>query len=549
MRLSTLLPTILGALQVQFVRAANPTCSSTSFTPPGLQSIRVESILAKEVLEYSPSSVIAEGASTDATGLNFCNVTVTYTHPGWNDTINLHIWLPLNDWNERFMGLGGGGFSAGFPDGPTIAKAIEKGYAAATTNAGHTTDSPWDVESWAMASPGNVNLPLLYDFAFVALNDLSIIGKDITRQYYGQSPKYSYWEGCSTGGRQGLALAQRFPEAFDGILAVAPAINWARFLMMEFWPYLVMKETGVFPPACELSAITAAAVKACDEHDGLADGIIAAPELCDFDPQTVIGQAFDCDGTSLTISPSAVKIVQSAWTGPLSPTGEAMWHGVSPGANFAGFLTLLSTTCPEGPDSCTGTPFPAPVQWIKHYLLSNSSFDISTTTPAFYHRLYHQSVQKYDSIMSFNDPDLHDFKSAGGKMITWHGLDDEVIPPNGTREYYQKVLQLDPEVGDYYRLFEVPGVGHCYGGPGPCPYDALDVLRGWVEEGVAPETIHGRSPPGAAVDGEEKVREQPLCAWPLVSVYKGVGDPADLGSFECRKGFRGKEEKAGRDEL
>jgi hypothetical protein len=148
-----------------------------------------------------------------------------------------------------------------------------------------------------------------------------------------------------------------------------------------------------------------------------------------------------------------------------------------------------------------------------------------------YEVAFHRSIQQYQSILGTDDPDLSAFRDAGGKMITWHGLADLLIPPNGTSHYYERVMALDPNVQDYYRLFEAPGVGHCWGGIGPFPGDAFASLMRWVEEGIAPDVLAGASPP---VDG--KVQHRPLCPYPLVSAYNG-GDPSQASSFECAASF------------
>lgn len=179
------------------------------------------------------------------TGLDVCEVVVTYTHPGQNDTINAFLWLPRPDsWNGRFMGVGGGGWGTGQGNG-TLARPAADGYAAVITDGGHSMDT---VESsplfWGLTSPGNVNWPLLQDFASIALDDAATLGKGAVRAFYGRPQNYSYWSGCSTGGRQGHMMAQRYPDQYDGILATAPAFNWNEFLLAEYWPQLIMNEIG-----------------------------------------------------------------------------------------------------------------------------------------------------------------------------------------------------------------------------------------------------------------------------------------------------------------
>jgi hypothetical protein len=194
-------------------------CSPETIPYPALFGIEITSLSAYERKDHS----IDLPFGGTLTGLNFCNVSVSYTHPGTDDSINVQVWLPLKEWNLRFQGTGGGGYATG--DFTALAPAVAQGYAAVATDGGHAMNIG-NPETWALVSPGNVNQYLLLDFASVSLNDMTVIGKAITESYYGIPPKYSYWNGCSTGGRQGLMMAQRYPEQYDGILAAAPAINW-----------------------------------------------------------------------------------------------------------------------------------------------------------------------------------------------------------------------------------------------------------------------------------------------------------------------------------
>lgn len=176
----------------------------------------------------------------NVTGLDVCELIITYTHPGYNDVINTTIWLPRpSKWSGRFLGAGGGGWVTGASNS-TLAWAASEGFVVATTDGGHAAASP--VQDWALLSPGNVNWPLLQDFASTTLDEAATLGKSVAEAYYGTKPTYSYWNGCSTGGRQGHMMAQRYPEQYDGILASASAIQWGQMLMQEGWPQAVMNE-------------------------------------------------------------------------------------------------------------------------------------------------------------------------------------------------------------------------------------------------------------------------------------------------------------------
>ncbi|KAH8816966.1 feruloyl esterase B precursor [Xylogone sp. PMI_703] len=479
---------------------------------PDLPGAQILSIKAFPVTNYS----------NNITGLDFCNVTVTYTHPGEGDNINAYYWLPPN-WNGRFMGNGGGGFATGAIEA-TLALAAVRGYSAGGTDGGHINDT-LNAEPWADVSPGNVNLYLLQDFASVALNDMTIIGKQLSQSFYGTAPSFSYWNGCSTGGRQGLMIAQRYPTAYDGILAGAPAINWAKFIIAEYWPQFTMNQLNYFPSPCELAAIQAAAISACDSLDGVTDGIISRPDLCHFDPTTVVGHTASCpDGTTTTITADGAKVALATWTGPIDANGKHLWWGLIPGSPFTG---LAGTTCENG--VCSTAPFPITTQWIDLFVVKNESFDVTKMTLQQYTDIFHDSFNEFASIIGTSDPDLAQFKRAGGKMITWHGLADELIFPNGTVHYYNRVEKLFPDVRDFYRFYEAPGVNHCGGGLGAYPGTAIDQLVDWVEKGVAPDTLQAK---GTGLHGQETNLN--LCLFPKLPIYQG-GDPNSASSYKCKK--------------
>ncbi|KAF2033551.1 tannase and feruloyl esterase [Setomelanomma holmii] len=465
----------------------------------------------------SIDAVQVDNSTLSTPPTSFCNVSITYTHPGQNDRINVWVWLP-NSWNGRFQGVGGGGWTTGLVPANTIG-AVAQGYAAVTTDGGHASTA--STASWGLLNPGNVNLYLLQDFASVTLNDMTVLGKQVTEAYYGKPISKSYWNGCSTGGRQGLMMAQRYPEAYDGILAIAPAINWAEFIPTEFWPQRVMQKANYFSSQCEFNAITAAAVSACDELDGLKDGVIGMIGQCTFDPHSVVGKPYSCTDVNGTISTQAAAIVKSIWAGARDSEDKFQWYGLTQQAPLSG---LANTTCST--ENCTGVPFFISSDWHRIFLQRNNSFDPYSYSDVEWDAAFRLSRNKYTSIISTSDPDLTGFKLHDGKMITWHGMADELIAFNGTVDYYQRVLELDPNAPEYYKFFSAPGVQHCQGGNGAIPTDALAQLVQWVENGEAPETLGANR----TVNGENW--QQGLCAWPLSSVYKG-GDKRLATSFVC----------------
>ncbi|TVY23871.1 putative feruloyl esterase [Lachnellula hyalina] len=466
-------------------------------------------------------------------GLNFCNVSVTYTHPGQNDTLRVQVWLPSTTYTERMQGIGGGSYGAGLNDVAFggMALAVSQGYAAVTLDAGLPSQKTVDLqpEDWALLSPGNVDLYALQNLASVSLSDATLLAKDFVESYYGQLPKFSYWNGCSQGGRQGLMLAQQYPDLYDGILAASPAISWNKWAIGDYYPTFVMDQLKQYPYACELEAIRTAAINACDELDGVVDGIITDPEACNFDPSTVVGGPVNCSDAAgpLTISDAAVKVVQAVWGGARDDRNESLWFGLNKDAAITGSSGLAETSCTNG--TCSRSPPPLCNTWLQYFLAKDPSVDLSTMTQTYYDDLFRISVQQYTSIYGTDDPDLSAFRDSGGKMITYHGLSDVLIPPMTTQHYYDAATAVDQSVQDYYRLFFSPGLGHCDGGLGGYPAGAFEALQTWVENGTAPDTLLGTS----AADSQGNVIERPLCLYPKKQIYKGSGNTSVAENFAC----------------
>lgn len=290
-------------------------CSAAALPYPDLFGAEFLSLETTYVANYSqrvPTGYYTNHGGVTVSNVNFCNVTVSYTHPGQNDTVHVQVWLPSDTWNGRLQHIGGAGWQAGLHYAGLMGMmaSVGEGYATVGTDAGLGSDVyPTD---WALLSEGNVNLYLLQNLASVSLNDASVIAKSLATSFYNTPPRYSYFSGCSQGGRQGLQLAQRYPDAYDGIAASAPAINWNQFAMADMWPLFVMDQMGVYPPACEIDAITNAALDACDGLDGITDGVISDPDACDFDPTSLIGTTINCTtlNSDWTVTAEGVELVQ-----------------------------------------------------------------------------------------------------------------------------------------------------------------------------------------------------------------------------------------------
>jgi hypothetical protein len=299
--------------------------------------------------------------------------------------------------------------------------AAAEGYATVTTDAGIPSPSP---DTWALPSPGHVDRTRLQDFASVGLHDAALAAKSLITNFYGQGPKYSYWSGCSQGGRQGYMFAQQYPDVFDGIAAASPAIN-AAFLTAAQFPQQVMNEMKEYPRACELDALTTAAIKACDGDDGAVDGIISDPDKCHFSPYPLVGTVVNCSSisspTTMRISEAAAKVADAAWNGARGANGTFLWYTPGHAANLTNTdLGVAVTDCSTNA-TCTGQGVSLVTDWIRLFVEKDAKFDVTSMSRQEYERVFRAGVAEYDTIIGTNSPDLSAFRKAGGKMITYHG--------------------------------------------------------------------------------------------------------------------------------
>jgi len=466
-----------------------------------------------------PNTTI-ESAAVDANSPDVCRVTAVSTHPPAGDKVRIWVAIPTSNWNGRFLGSGGGGFSGG--SAGAVNQPAAMGFAAGATDTGHEGGSG----SFALDASGRLNWQLIRDNAHVGIHEMTVTGKALTQALYGVAPRYSYFNGCSTGGRQGQMEAQRYPQDYNGIVSGAPAINWNRFHIQHLWGPVVMNAAGSPVAPCKLAAATAAAIAACDGIDGVKDGVIEDPKRCTYDPKPLIGtSAGECGA----FTDADVNVIRKLWEGPRRADGSVLWYGLPRGADLNALWTSRGT--PLRPQ-----PFGISMDWFRYFLTEDPKFDGNTVTPAAYERLWDQSVEQYGIVFGTDNPDLTAFRDRGGKTIVWHGWADQLISAEGTVDYYGRVQQEmggAKKTSEFMRLFMAPGVGHCAGGAGPTPTGLLETLLSWVEDGKAPETILAtRRDQGGTI-----TRSRPLCAYPLVAKYKGSGSTDAAANFTCSTGF------------
>jgi len=435
-------------------------------------------------------------------------------------TIRFEVWLPLTTWNGKFQGVGNGG-TAGFISYRAMAVALRRGYATASTDTGHVNrpyGNGFDA-SWAKGRPD-----LVADFGYRALHVTTVNAKQIVKAMYGAPAGHSYYVGCSQGGGQGLMEAQRYPTDYDGILAGDPANNWTRHYAGEHLWYSIatLKDPESYIPASKVAILANAVSKACDAKDGVADGVLRDPLACKFDPAVLACKAGEDTATCLSVK--QVKAVKEIWSGARDSAGRLINPGLVPGgeAGPGGWARWLTGAAPFG-----GTHWKAADAVLRDMVFDDPKyrsldFNFDTDMKVMLARL--------GPSMDAVDPDLRPMQRAGAKMILYHGWSDPDISPLNTIDYYEQVVAtVGKDTPEFVRLFMVPGMQHCGGGPGASSFDGLTALEHWVEGGVAPDRILASHVVNGVVE-----RTRPLCPYPQVAVYEGKGSAWDAANFVCK---------------
>jgi feruloyl esterase len=437
--------------------------------------------------------------------------------------VNFEVWMPAENWNGKFQGVGGGGFAGVISYGAMIT-ALGRGYATASTDTGHNTPGG----AWALNRPD-----LIVDFAYRAIHEMTVKSKEIVKTFYGNSPSRSYFVGCSTGGRQGLMEAQRFPADYDGIVAGAPANYWTHLMAGTISPALATMNADARLSSAKLATLNKAALAACDAGDGVTDGLINNPLTCKFDPAVLAcrGASSDSPATSVEaglqtrlqagedscLTPPQIAAAKKIYANATNPrTRDKVFPGMAPGSEMT-WGALISER-----------PFPIPIDFYRYFVYSNpdwdwKQFDLDKDVAA--------GDEKFAKVMNATDPDLGKFKKRGGKLIMYHGWNDQLIQPYNAIDYFTSVQKKmgTKDTDDFARLFMVPGMTHCAGGVGPNTFDAVTALEQWVEKGTKPAQIVASHMSQGVVD-----RTRPLCPYPQVASYKGSGSIDDAASFVCK---------------
>jgi feruloyl esterase len=470
------------------VTAAHET-GAGAFTPPGAVPGQVTPAATLRALAAAPA---------------FCRVALTST-PTADSDIKIEVWLPLLNWNGKLLAVGNGGWAGSIPY-PALAGAVAQGYAAAATDTGHTTPGA----SFAVGHPERV-----IDYAHRSLHELAVHAKAVSRAYYGNNVKAAIWNGCSTGGNQGLTLASMYPQDFDAIVAGAPPdvrsrVHAVRMVLHRF----VHRSAGSYIPPEKYPAIHNAVVDACDAKDGVKDGVLENPRACKFDPNVL--ECKGSDGPSCLTS-EQVETARALYSDVKHPkTGEILYSPLlQPGSELLwGTLAGLQ-------------PFSNASETYKYLVAKDTNWDPARFDPAV-------DVAKMDAaaaVLNTAGDNLKPFFARGGKLLMYHGWSDQQNPASTSVNYFERVVNAAGRgaIGKSIQLYMVPGMNHCQGGVGTDTFDKIAVIEEWMAKGTAPSQIVASHATGGRVD-----RTRPLCPYPQVAVYKGAGSTDEAANFACR---------------
>ena len=437
----------------------------------------------------------------------FCRVAVTLT-PTADSDIKSEIWMPASGWNGKFQVVGNGGW-AGNLSYPAMAEALAAGYATASTDTGHTNDGSPNA-SFAYGHPQK-----MLDFGWRALHETTVTGKDLIEAFYSAASQESIYNGCSTGGRQGMNAVQKFPMDFDGVIVGAPVNPMTRLHAGSLYNSIFAhKDPANYIPPEKYAMIHQAVLEACDGLDGVKDGLIENPTVCHWNPRALLCKG--ADGPNC-LTAAQVQMVNTIYGGAVNPrTKEQIFPGWERGSEL-GFGVTAGPE-PEGP--AIGT--------FRYVVFQNPNWDWHTLD-------YGRDIALADKMgaaqIDATATDLSPFFSHGGKLLMFHGWADPNVAPRNTVNYYNQVLKTmggEDKVRDSIRLFMVPGMGHCGGGEGPNSFDRVGTMEQWLSTGKAPASMVASHSTNGKVD-----RTRPLCPYPQVAKYQGSGSIDEAANFAC----------------
>ncbi|HEY1581014.1 MAG TPA: tannase/feruloyl esterase family alpha/beta hydrolase [Terracidiphilus sp.] len=458
----------------------------------------------------------------------FCRV-VAHSHPSSDSDIPIEVWMPLAGWNGKLEGNANGGF-AGSIDYVALGDSLIHGYASTGTDTGHSA-SGIDAK-WALGHPEKI-----VDFGNRGIHEMTRIARLIVPHFYGSALTHSYFNGCSDGGREALMEAQKYPEDYDGILAGAPANYWTGLLSLAVidTQALTANPASFIRPA-KIAAISKAVLAACDKLDGVADGVLNDPRQCRFNPATV--QCKEGEDTPECLTAPQVTALKAIYAGLHDESGHAIFPGYLPGAEdgFGGWSLWIT-----GPAPAKSLMAFFGLGYYSNMVYDRADWDYKTFS---LENGLKAANEKTAAALNATNPDLSAFRARGGKLILYHGWNDPAIPALNTVNYYESVIAKmgQASADSFTRLYMVPGMQHCGGGPGPDEFGAgmgstasdprhniRIALENWVEKGTAPTSLLVSK----AASANTAAITRPLCPYPQAAKYKGTGDSNHAESFVC----------------
>jgi Tannase and feruloyl esterase len=537
--------TVLGALGVVLLSSGvyGQEANSGTHSCEGLAQLELTGARILSV------QTVAAGAFTAPPGLSpriagdpslykmlpaFCRVVAEAT-PSADSSIKIEVWMPVNGengggWNGKLQGRGNGGF-AGEIAYQQLGVGVFQGYAMAGTDAGHSGEATY--ASWALGHPEKVA-----DYGYRGIHEMTRVAKSVVKAYYSKGLEHSYFWGCSNGGRQALMEAQRFPEDYDGILAGAPANYFTHLLAKALADaQATTLDPASYIPSSKLPAIARTVNAACDAQDGVADGILNDPRQCHFDPGTMLCKEGDSDKC---LAAAQVTALRKLYEGPNDAKGRKVFPGYLPGAEEGpgGWETWIT-----GPAPGKSLLFAFSGGYFSNFIYEKADWNYKDAS-------LDQAMKAADAktaqMLNATNANLRAFKARGGRLILYHGWNDPAISPLNTVNYYNDVMSKmgARETEVFARLYMVPGMQHCGGGPGTDRFGQFGegtrdaqhnielALEEWVEKGSAPRAIVATKYEGG--DPAKGVKmTRPVCPYPQVAKYKGSGDTNDAGNFVC----------------
>lgn len=434
----------------------------------------------------------------------FCRVAATL-RPSSDSDIKIEVWLPASQWNGKFQAVGNGGWAGSVPYA-AMAQALAGGFATAGTDTGHTGGTA----AFAVGHPEKV-----IDMGYRAVHEMTAQAKALINSFYGRAPQFSIWNGCSTGGRQGITAAVRYPDDFDGVIAGAPAVNWMHLHTGRMAANRAANRSDAAAiPADKYVLVHNAVLAACDASDGVKDGLVENPLSCRFDPEVL--QCSGADAANCLTAPQ-VESARALYAPVLDPrTGQEVLPGLAPGSERA-WATAA------GP-----RPVATALDAFKYIVFEDPNWD-----PAAFDAVTDiERALRADTndVLNSSSTDLKSFFDRGGKLLMYHGWADSQVTPLNSIQYFQKVAaRFGPQaVGRSIQLYMVPGMNHCRGGTGTDVFNTVAALEQWMLAGTAPERI-----PASHVTNGVTDRTRPLCPFGRVARWTGSGSTDDLANFAC----------------